>query len=437
VTVVAHTTMADSNIGSSSSSSSKPSATTTTATTAATTTNYVLVASYATIVILWAVSQVVLIPFAVHLIVIVTCILYAACHESIILLHKGHSGGEIGVDGVAVAPTGPVDRETMRAADAYQFPLVGSASLFGLYLAFKYLGEVYVNLLIGAYFGLVGTFAICMTIAPLLCKVLPVPLLSDEISWDSKITHTSLTVLKIPSPLEMNITFSLMDILALILSGIVCAAYFLLNKPWFINNIIGICFCLQGIERFSLGTYKIGAILLIGLFFYDIFWVFGTDVMVTVAKKLDGPIKLLFPRSMAVSETTGYLKDLSLLGLGDIVIPGFFLAILLRFDAHKAGVNHAHASFAKPYFHSALFAYVLGLCTTLFVMVYFNAAQPALLYLVPACLGSSLLCAVVKGELKELFAYSEEEDEEDETGKESSIDAAATKETAETNKKDD
>ena len=43
-----------------------------------------------------------------------------------------------------------------------------------------------------------------------------------------------------------------------------------------------------------------------------------------------------------------------------------------------------------------------------------EAAQPALLYLVPACLGSSLLCAVVRGELKELFAYSEEEEEKEE-----------------------
>ena len=33
-----------------------------------------------------------------------------------------------------------------------------------------------------------------------------------------------------------------------------------------------------------------------GLFFYDIFWVFGTPVMVSVAKNLDAPIKLLFPR---------------------------------------------------------------------------------------------------------------------------------------------
>ena len=35
-----------------------------------------------------------------------------------------------------------------------------------------------------------------------------------------------------------------------------------------------------------------------GLFFYDIFWVFFTPVMVTVAKSFDAPIKLLFPRGL-------------------------------------------------------------------------------------------------------------------------------------------
>lgn len=142
---------------------------------------------------------------------------------------------------------------------------------------------------------------------------------------------------------------------------------------------------------------------------------FGTDVMVTVAKNLDGPIKILFPR--AIDAVTGK-KEMSLLGLGDIVIPGFFLALLLRFDAHKANLptdkTDVHASFPKPYFHSSLIGYVLGLGTTLYVMIVFNAAQPALLYLVPACLGSSLICALVRGELAELFAYSEEEEEEEE-----------------------
>ena len=53
------------------------------------------------------------------------------------------------------------------------------------------------------------------------------------------------------------------------------------------------------------------------------------------------------------------------------------------------------------------------MATTMFVMIKFKAAQPALLYLVPACLGSSFLTAVVKGEVKALLDYSEETEEED------------------------
>lgn len=48
------------------------------------------------------------------------------------------------------------------------------------------------------------------------------------------------------------------------------------------------------------------------------------------------------------------------------------------------------------------------------VMIKFQAAQPALLYLVPACLASSFLTAVVRGEVKEMLAYSEEVEEEEE-----------------------
>ncbi|PNX91774.1 signal peptide peptidase-like protein, partial [Trifolium pratense] len=52
-----------------------------------------------------------------------------------------------------------------------------------------------------------------------------------------------------------------------------------------------------------------------GLFVYDIFWVFFTPVMVSVAKSFDAPIKLLFP-------TADLKRPFSMLGLGDIVIPG-------------------------------------------------------------------------------------------------------------------
>ena len=43
---------------------------------------------------------------------------------------------------------------------------------------------------------------------------------------------------------------------------------------------------MQGIEHLSLGAVSTGVILLAGLFFYDIFWVFCTPVMVSVVRHL-------------------------------------------------------------------------------------------------------------------------------------------------------
>jgi minor histocompatibility antigen H13 len=64
-----------------------------------------------------------------------------------------------------------------------------------------------------------------------------------------------------------------------------------------------------------------------GLFFYDIFWVYGTDVMITVAKSIDAPIKLMFPYNLLEVP-----PKFSMLGLGDIVIPGIFVALALKYD---------------------------------------------------------------------------------------------------------
>lgn len=374
-----------------------------------------IVLAFAAIVGVWTISQFVLVPYIVHLLVLVMGILYVACHGSLMLREEPPAEGEEGYDPDAA----PV--ETLRKEDAQMFPILGSCSLFGLYLAFKFLGQDLVNLLISGYFAAVGCGALTLTIAPFLEKVAPKSTNETKVGWKKEISHP-LPDWILPSPVEVGVIFTLTEWISFFLSCGIVGLYFQ-KKYWALNNVLGICFCIQGIERLSLGTYWIGAILLIGLFFYDIFWVFGTDVMVTVAKNLDGPIKLLFPRTLVPDEETGKI-ELSLLGLGDIVIPGFFLALLLRFDAHNAKMPttniNIYQNFSKPYFHSAMLAYFLGLATTLFVMIRFRAAQPALLYLVPACLGSSFLCAVVRGEVSELLAYSEEveeeEEEEDEQG---------------------
>ena len=52
--------------------------------------------------------------------------------------------------------------------------------------------------------------------------------------------------------------------------------------------------------------------------------------------------------------------------------------------------------------------YALGLVVTVGVMYFFHAAQPALLYLVPACLGGSIAVGMARGELSVLINYDEE-----------------------------
>merc|ERR1711990_728407 len=200
---------------------------------------------------------------------------------------------------------------------------------------------------------------------------------------------------------QFDIVFSRRSLLVVACAG-ACGGAYLYNQHWLANNIIGLCFAIQGVEMLSLPNYKTGCMLLGGLFFYDVFWVFGTDVMVTVAKKFDAPIKLVFPANIFDAASKS-----SMLGLGDIVIPGILIALVLRFDDHKKPGS-------SKYFITTFIAYILGLAGTIVVMHVFKHAQPALLYLVPACLGAPLLVALFSGELTEFFEYNEEEEEEEE-----------------------
>jgi minor histocompatibility antigen H13 len=99
---------------------------------------------------------------------------------------------------------------------------------------------------------------------------------------------------------------------------------------------------------------------------------------------------LLFPLTSFSPQS--HVLAFSLLLVGDIIIPGIFLALALRLDyslaTRRASPNKPilpSSSFPKPYFITNLVAYIAGLVTTIVVMHTFKAAQPALLYLSPAC----------------------------------------------------
>lgn len=99
--------------------------------------------------------------------------------------------------------------------------------------------------------------------------------------------------------------------------------------------------------------------------------------MVKVATNLDVPIKLLWTKSLTFNTERGF----TMLGLGDVVIPGLFVSLALRYDHHRSSQKSTDGKFDKPYFFAALLGYTVGLGTTMFVMHTFKAAQPALLYL--------------------------------------------------------
>jgi minor histocompatibility antigen H13 len=336
--------------------------------------------------------------------------------------------------------------ETMTDKDAAMFPLIASVALFSFYILIKINPDL-VNLALSGYFFMLGVIAIFRLLAPATRRIFPTKYnliqyaflfgsknLNDknDTSEESRSGSTSPTESQsstegdiAPADVIFDCKFTPSDILASILAGAL-GVWYLWTKHWVANNAFGLAFALNGIELLPVNTMKIGCILLCGLFFYDVFWVFGTDVMVSVAKKFDAPIKILFPQDFLVSGFWG--KNFAMLGLGDIVIPGIFIAFLLRFDR---SLNRK----SNTYFWSCFLAYIFGLGLTIGVMSYFKHAQPALLYLVPCCILVPLSVSVVKGDLGALLKYrdhplppQEVENSQDAQEKESDVESVQEEE---------
>ncbi|XP_063219613.1 signal peptide peptidase-like 3 isoform X1 [Bacillus rossius redtenbacheri] len=215
---------------------------------------------------------------------------------------------------------------------------------------------------------------------------------------------------------------------------IVCI--WVLTGHWLLMDAMGMGLCVAFIAFVRLPSLKVSTLLLTGLLIYDVFWVFfssyifSTNVMVKVATrpaenpvglvarklhlggvvkeapKLSLPGKLVFPSL----HNAGHF---SMLGLGDIVMPGLLLCFVLRYDAYKKSqlVHLGETGLPPPkhlnkisYFHCSLIGYFLGLLTATVSSEVFKAAQPALLYLVPFTLLPLLTMAYVKGDLRRMWS---------------------------------
>eukprot|EP00488_Nonionellina_sp_1-RS-2012_P000830 TRINITY_DN1334_c0_g1_i1.p1 TRINITY_DN1334_c0_g1~~TRINITY_DN1334_c0_g1_i1.p1 ORF type:complete len:222 (-),score=46.18 TRINITY_DN1334_c0_g1_i1:104-769(-) len=202
---------------------------------------------------------------------------------------------------------------------------------------------------------------------------------------------------------------TLSDILGFIPASMLSIIWYLLRtKPyaWILQNIMCVGLLLMLQRTIRLTNLQVASILLSTAFIYDIFWVFlsplffESSVMVAVATYKHGgvsndtlPVVLKFPR----------LDDLfhspMILGLGDIALPGLLVSYLLRYDYQSmVGIQ-----FGKGYFVPCLIGYMIGMMLTDINLILMQSGQPALLFLVPCTLGTTLVLSYRRGDLRNLW----------------------------------
>ncbi|KAI1617439.1 minor histocompatibility antigen H13 [Exophiala viscosa] len=414
--------------------------------------------------------------------------------------------------------------ESLTPSDAIVFPLLAGATLASLYFILKWLQDpAWLNWVLGIYFSVIGlffalgflkdAFSVVRSFAlprhysaggklwevnsrhsgyrsaggdafkksplPGLLRMVPLPAGLSKRMWDlRRLLYAKARLnLHVRGLVTVKTSVDVLDVASLVLSCVIVYYHGFVAKPWFLTNFLGFAFCYGSLQYMTPTTAWTGTLVLSALFFYDIYFVFFTPMMVTVATKLDVPIKLLFPRpdgcvlpvgaaegSAAIEEYLQCLakkRTMAMLGLGDIVVPGMVLAFALRFDLYlhylrktttegdeqkKPVYSSAKGSwgerfwtnykllpsdvraktFPKPYFYATIFGYLAGMITTVIVMQVAAHAQPALLYLVPGVLLSLWGTALLRGDLKALWEYNEmpEEDQKkkDENATKSKID---------------
>mmetsp|Transcript_17687 Transcript_17687/g.20372 ORF Transcript_17687/g.20372 Transcript_17687/m.20372 type:complete len:727 (+) Transcript_17687:82-2262(+) len=205
---------------------------------------------------------------------------------------------------------------------------------------------------------------------------------------------------------------------------------------WMMQDIMGACICVVFLGSIKLNSMRVASILLLMAFFYDIFFVFvtpllfkGQSVMITVATS-GGPPKAdplwcekypndsncqggdPLPMLLTVPRIFDYQGGSSMLGLGDIVLPGLLLSFAARLDAAKqlmgviSGNMHNYKRICcshNSYFRPMIVAYAIGLLMANAAVYLMNMGQPALLYLVPMCVGTMSFLGWRRNELSMLW----------------------------------
>jgi len=191
--------------------------------------------------------------------------------------------------------------------------------------------------------------------------------------------------------------------------GAVLAVSFMLYRNddtfgWVLQDLIAVMLLLTIQRTLRLPNLRVGTLLLVCTFFFDIFWVFLSplifkkSVMIEVAT--GGGTGQSVPMVLKIPAPGGIPGQFKILGLGDVAIPGLLVSLLLRHDLVRRSRGCA------GYFTAGVVGYTLGLGATFVSLYLMKHGQPALLFLVPGTLVPTFAIALRKGELGALWSAS-------------------------------
>lgn len=257
------------------------------------------------------------------------------------------------------------DRETFGLRQTALAPVALSMSLFAIYCILRYTPFDLASL-VTCYFWLLGVVAVTSNVAVpvsaafgagwsetrLIDVPLPEGLAEDKVTGEP-VRSTPLTNAYAVSAV-VGVVFATWDV--------ACG-----HGNHTVNNFLATMIAADFLSLVGLGSFAAAGSLLVGLLCYDAFWVFGSgyvfgdgtadsNVMMAVATSdaFRGPFRLLFPRFEDVLNPPppGALP-FSLLGLGDVAVPGLLACLALRYDASRATDMRGRATAAAAAFMSA------------------------------------------------------------------------------------
>merc|ERR1711953_1494349 len=124
------------------------------------------------------------------------------------------------------------DIEVISSKDAAKFPIMASITLFSIYMCYKFFADKMYYLVTG-YFFLLGIAAVTTILEPMIAPKLRFlfPGLCEDAEYKIVFTENKKS--------QLDLDFNRRSLVVLAFAGIV-ASFYLYNKHWLSNNIIGL-----------------------------------------------------------------------------------------------------------------------------------------------------------------------------------------------------